>query len=108
MTTAAGDVWRVRIDDPTLFPLASAYLDRRRAQLSQLRGALERGDFEALWFAAHRMHGAGGAYGVQRISEIGAALEISAFEKDGPRVREGLDQLENFLARVQLVAGTSE
>jgi histidine phosphotransfer protein HptB len=108
MTTAGGEAWQVRIDDPTLYPLASAYLDRRRAQLSSLRGALERGDFEALWFAAHRMHGAGGSYGVPRISEIGAALEISAFEKDAPRVRDSLDQLETYLARVQLVGGTPD
>lgn len=100
---AGGDEWVVEVEDAELKEQASRYLQQRRVALAGLRRALESGDFETLWIAGHHMHGAGGAFGVPRISELGAALEYSAWDRDAARVTEQLDQLEIFLEHVELV-----
>jgi HPt (histidine-containing phosphotransfer) domain-containing protein len=83
--------------------LAAAYLERRKEQIVTLRRALDARDFEALWIAGHRMHGSGAPHGVPRISELGAALEISAFQRDIPRIAADIDRLESFLRQVEVV-----
>ena len=105
MPAARGEQWVIELDAASDSSRVADYLERRRAQLATLRSALEAGDFEALWLAAHRMHGAGGAYGVPRISELGAALEVSSFQRDVPRIRTDLDRLEAYLACVAIVTG---
>jgi len=100
---ADGDEFLVVADDAQTRVLTERYLEQRRLELVELRQALEKGDFEALWIAGHHMHGAGGSFGVEKISRLGAALEFSAFERDQLRVAEHLDQLDAFLARVEVV-----
>jgi HPt (histidine-containing phosphotransfer) domain-containing protein len=99
---ARGDEWVVVVDDAHLRTLATRYVEQRRLAMADLRRALAAGDYEALWIAGHRMHGAGGSFGVERISQLGAALEFSAFERDQHAVSERLTELETFLERVQL------
>jgi HPt (histidine-containing phosphotransfer) domain-containing protein len=103
MPATAGQQWLIEVEDPGRKALVTGYLERRRAQLAVLHGALAGSDFEALWIAGHRMHGAGGSYGLPRISELGAALELAAFERDVPGIRASLDQLGAFLERVAIV-----
>jgi HPt (histidine-containing phosphotransfer) domain-containing protein len=93
----------IEVDGPGEQSLVAGYLARRREQIPVLRLALHTGDFEALWIAGHHMHGAGGSYGVPRISELGAALEVSAFERDVRRIGERINELETYLDRVAIV-----
>ena len=95
--------WTIELADATLRTLANRYVERRREELSTLRAALAAADFETLWIAGHHMHGAGGAFGVARISELGAALEFSAFDRNVAALEEGLNSLEAFLAHVRIV-----
>ena len=100
---AGGDDWVVVLEDAEARTLATRYLAQRRLALTDLKRALAAGDYETLWIAGHHMHGAGGSYGVERISQLGAALEFSAFARDPSAVGERLDELETFLERVELV-----
>ena len=100
--SAGGDEWVVVVDDTHLRTLATRYLEQRRLAMADLRRALAAADYETLWIAGHHMHGAGGSFGVERISELGAALEFSAFERDQHGVSERLNELETFLTRVEL------
>jgi HPt (histidine-containing phosphotransfer) domain-containing protein len=97
------DEFVVVADDAQTRVLTERYLEQRRLELVELRAALARGDFEALWIAGHHMHGAGGSFGVEKISRLGAGLEFSAFARDPLRVVEHLDQLDAFLARIEVV-----
>jgi HPt (histidine-containing phosphotransfer) domain-containing protein len=90
------------IGDDDLVAVAQGYLERRRLALDGLKRALAAGDFETLWIEGHHMRGAGGAFGVNRISELGAAIELSAWERDGAAVQQKLGELEDFLAQVAL------
>jgi HPt (histidine-containing phosphotransfer) domain-containing protein len=103
MPSGGENEWRIELADAMLRSLAIRYLERRRLELETLRGALAAADFEALWIAGHQMHGAGGAFGVMRISELGAALEFSAFDRNVAAIEDRLDELEAFLARVEVV-----
>jgi hypothetical protein len=93
----------IELADAGLRTLTIRYVESRRLELKTLRAALEAADFETLWVAGHHMHGAGGAFGVTRISELGAALEFSAFGRDVAALGERLNELEAFLARLRIV-----
>src|SRR5262245_53299348 len=92
----------IAIGDEELKALAGDYLQKRRLAMEGLKRALATGDFETLWIEGHHMRGAGGSFGVARISELGAAIEIGAWERDGAGVEERLKELEDFLAQVEL------
>lgn len=84
-------------DDPILADLLPGYLDRRWSELETLNQALEAGDFAKLMIIGHNLHGSGGAYGLDKISELGQALETAAREKDGDSVRATIQRIRAFL-----------
>jgi HPt (histidine-containing phosphotransfer) domain-containing protein len=79
------------------------YVERQRAGLRTLLAMLESGDFDAVCTFGHRMKGSGSGYGLDRITEIGAALEDAASQRDARGVRDQARALEQFLQRVSLV-----
>jgi HPt (histidine-containing phosphotransfer) domain-containing protein len=99
---AANEAALIAFGDDQLKALAGDYLDQRRLAMAGLKHALATGDYETLWIAGHHMRGAGGSFGVDRISELGAAIEIGAWERDGACIEESLAALERFLALVEL------
>jgi histidine phosphotransfer protein HptB len=79
------------------------FLANRQKDLQILRDALGVEDFRTLQTLGHRMKGDGGGYGFDRITEIGAAMEIAAKLEDRPSVEQCVGQLEHFLTRVTVV-----
>jgi PAS domain S-box-containing protein len=71
----------------------------------EIREALDRNDFVTVAFLAHGMRGAGGMFGFQAITDIGAGLELSADGADGGASREWVDKLSNFLDRIEPIPG---
>jgi hypothetical protein len=51
----------------------------------------------------HRMKGSGAGYGLQRITDVGAALEEAAVREDARTIGEQSRNLEEFLSRVEVV-----
>jgi len=80
-----------------------AYFERQRGGVTTLLDAVEVGDFETVRTMGHRMKGSGSGYGLDRITEIGAALEDAAGKQDTTRIRELLRATESFLARAAIV-----
>jgi PAS domain S-box-containing protein len=76
------------------------YIERQHAGVRTLLDALESGDYESVQTMGHKMKGSGSGYGLDRITEIGAAIEDAAGKRDVARVREFARTLEDFLARV--------
>ena len=65
--------------------------------------ALNQGDYEALCVFGHRMKGIGGSYGLEAITEIGRALEQAALNHRSGEMEELLDNLLDYLNRVEVV-----
>src|SRR5438445_86082 len=59
-----------------------AYLERQRAAARGLQKSLEGGDYDSIGVLGHRLKGSGSGYGLDRLSQIGAALEQAANARD--------------------------
>ena len=104
---AAGNMdQKIDIDDPFARRLLNQYLERRRADVARLRDALDASDFQSIEVSGHNLTGSGAAYGLETISHLGAALEKAAQSKHADRIREVLDQLEQFVVGVTVAGST--
>ena len=83
--------------------LTPEFLQNRRQDVITLLGALDRDDFETVARLGHGMRGAGGSYGFQTITDIGAALEQAAKSADNDTSRKWVAELSNYLDRVEIV-----
>ena len=66
--------------------------------------ALDRHDFETVERLGHGMKGAGGSWGFQAITDIGAALEQAAESADSDASRKCVGELSSYLDRVEVVS----
>jgi len=94
---------KVSIADPCARKLMVQYLSRRHSDIDILRSSLAAGDFEHIRNKGHNMYGSGSAYGLDRVSELGEALERAADDKESARVRRLIDMLEAFICNVLIV-----
>jgi HPt (histidine-containing phosphotransfer) domain-containing protein len=94
---------RVVINDPFAKRLMVRYLSRRAEDVRDLRSALVAKDFESIRKKGHNMFGSGSAYGLDRVSELGAALEKSAGNENSDAVAELIDSLDAFVGNVRVV-----
>jgi CheY-like chemotaxis protein len=79
------------------------YLERQRGIIATIAQALPAKDYELIRMLGHRMKGSGAGYGLQRITDLGAALEHAAVKEDARTIAEQSRILEEFLSRVQVV-----
>jgi HPt (histidine-containing phosphotransfer) domain-containing protein len=100
----ANDAIRVKAD-PRFADLIPGFLRNRRQDVAAILDALDRGDFETVASLGHGMKGAGGSWGFQPITDIGAALEIAAGRADTDASRRCAGELSGYLDRVEVVAG---
>jgi len=89
--------------DQDLADLIPEFLDNRRGDVESIRGAVASDDYETVRVLGHSMKGSGGGFGFDDITEIGAALEQAAKRKDETAIRDELEKLANYLARVEVV-----
>lgn len=93
------------IIDPDLADLVPGFLNNRRRDVEKLTALLEAGNFIDIRMIGHSMKGAGGGYGFDPITDIGAAIERAALASDSQSIAQGIAQLADYLARVDVVAG---
>jgi len=91
---------RIEIADPFARRLLSQYLERRKADLARLRAALADKNFASIELAGHNLSGSGAAYGLEQVSQLGANLETAAQSGQSDRIRQLVDQLENYICSV--------
>jgi PAS domain S-box-containing protein len=87
---------------PELADLVPTFLQNRRNDVATLRDALDRGDFETVERLGHGMRGAGGMWGFDGISDIGAGMERAAQSADGEASHGWVEQLVRYLDQVAL------
>ncbi len=89
--------------DPRLRRLVPWFKQVQRTNAEAILEALEFGDFEKIRTLGHNMKGSGGAYGFQRVSEIGAVIEASANSGDAETIRAQTIELLGYLDRAVVV-----
>jgi CheY-like chemotaxis protein len=89
--------------DPKLADLIPGFLQNRRRDVGAMLLALDRGDFSVVEDLGHGMKGAGGSYGFQVITDIGAALAQAAESVDTDASRKWVGELSRYLDRVEIV-----
>jgi len=67
--------------------------------------ALDRVDFETIRYLGHQLHGSGGAFGFQPITDAGAALLLASETADPIALRIELAQLLQFLDIAEATPG---
>jgi HPt (histidine-containing phosphotransfer) domain-containing protein len=90
--------------DPKFADLIPGFLQNRRQDVIAMLDALNRGDFETVESLGHGMRGAGGSWGFQTITDIGAALEQAGESADSAASRKWVGELSKYLDRVEIVA----
>lgn len=90
--------------DPKFADLMPGFLQNRRQDVVAMLDALDRGDLEVVESLGHDMKGAGGSYGFQAITDIGAALEQAAGSANTDTSRKWVGELSQYLDRVEIVA----
>ena len=91
--------------DPDLAELVPGFLNNRRRDVDKLTALLKAGNFTDIRMIGHSMKGAGGGYGFDLITDIGAAIERAALVADSKIIQAGIEQLADYLARVDVVLG---
>ncbi len=86
-----------------LIELLPQYLSDRREEIQALAKLLAVADFEGLRAVAHNLKGSGQSYGFSDLTRLGGLLEESAQGADARTTQGLLDQLGDYLKRVQLV-----
>jgi HPt (histidine-containing phosphotransfer) domain-containing protein len=79
------------------------FLSARRGEITAIRQALEKLEFEPIRVMGHNMKGIGASYGFPPITEFGRQIEAGAVGKSGDEIVKAVEGLENYLARVQVV-----
>ena len=90
--------------NPKFADLIPGFLQNRRQDVIAMLDALDRGDFETVENLGHGMRGAGGNYGFQAITDIGAALEQAGESADTDASRKWVGELSRYLDRVEIVS----
>jgi PAS domain S-box-containing protein len=90
--------------DPKFADLIPGFLQNRKQDVIALLDALDRGDFETVASLGHGMKGAGGSYGFQAITDIGAGLEQAAESADTDVSRRWVGELSTYLDRVEMAS----
>jgi HPt (histidine-containing phosphotransfer) domain-containing protein len=80
--------------------LIPTFLANRRAEIGRLREAAAKGDFEQARRIGHVLKGAGGGYGFDEITRLGAEIERHAAR--GEDVRGAVEALAEYLELVEV------
>lgn len=84
----------------TLIP---RFIANRKAELTELDGALRKRDFETLRRIGHVLKGAGGGYGFADISRMGDTIERAAKSGEFETLEKEIASLKRYLECVHIV-----
>lgn len=91
----------VRIPEE-LRDIAPAYLESRKRDLTALKDALTRKDFEFIAKLSHKTKGTAGGYGFGELSEIAKSLEMAANSRNSPALEQAFDAMAAYLRDVEI------
>jgi CheY-like chemotaxis protein/HPt (histidine-containing phosphotransfer) domain-containing protein len=103
-STAVPSSAKIVAVNPKYADLVPGFLSNRRKDVIAMLDALDHGDFETVESLGHGMKGAGGSYGFQAITDIGAALEQAAGNSDDGASRKWVGELTHYLDHVEVAS----
>jgi HPt (histidine-containing phosphotransfer) domain-containing protein len=89
--------------DRMVADLLPGFMENCVRSAAALRRAAEESEWAAARTIGHTLHGAGGGYGLDEVSNIGRETEIAAQRRDAPALRRLGERLADYLARVRPV-----
>lgn len=89
--------------DPDLSDLIPGFIARKRSDAQTILAAADRADYELLSQIGHKMKGEGGSYGLDAITDLGAALERAAKAHDRETARRSGDELIAYLDSIEII-----
>jgi len=92
----------VRVD-PEIADLIPGFLENRQKDIKTMLEALDVGDYETIRVLGHTMKGSGGGYGFDAITDIGLSLEQAAKGKNSEEIQRWVEELSNYLEKVEVV-----
>ena len=101
-----GDKIIVRVDSD-LEDLIPGFLENRNQDIKSIFEALKRDDYAAIAKLGHTMKGVGGGYGFDAITDIGRSIEQAAKEKNAQKINASLNELSNYLGRIEIIFESS-
>jgi len=87
---------------PELADLIPEFLQNRRNDVAAIREALGHGDFKTVEHLGHGMNGAGGSWGFDEVTVLGASMECAAQGADRDASYRLVDELARYLDRVEI------
>src|SRR5438093_1898329 len=91
-------------DNGAIAIFTPGFLQNRRNDIAAMLDAVQRGDFESVQVLGHSMKGDGGGYGFDAITEIGAALEQAAKQRNAVEIRDRVHELSRYLDQVEVIS----
>ncbi len=89
--------------DPDLADLIPEFLKDKQQDIRSIHDALRLEDFETVRILGHRMKGTGASYGFDRITTLGASLEVAAKSRERDVIRGAVDELSVYLNNIEVV-----
>jgi len=89
--------------DSDLEDLIPGFLLRKKEDAFSIRLLIEKGDFDQITILGHSMKGSGGGYGFDRVTELGALIEVFSKEKNGEKIKKVVNDLCVFLDSIEVV-----
>ncbi|MFQ6028815.1 MAG: Hpt domain-containing protein [Dehalococcoidia bacterium] len=92
-------VIQVDVDLEDIVPI---FLENRQEDIREIQEALSKGDFETIRVLGHSMKGAGGGYGFEAVTEMGATLETAAQSQNQQEINQTVNQLATYLDCIEV------
>ena len=83
--------------------IVEPYLDHIRNDILLMRDYLNDADFQNIQLITHQIKGSGGRFGFGFITECGEFLEHAANVKDRDKINRGLEDLAEYLGKVEIL-----
>jgi HPt (histidine-containing phosphotransfer) domain-containing protein len=95
---------RVLVQVPQGIPrdMMVGFLSRCSSSIGIVRAASERGDFDSVRVFGHRLKGIGGAYSLPKLTEIGAAIERAAVDKNSGELQRLVVTVDAYLGQLEV------
>ncbi|MBI5744718.1 MAG: Hpt domain-containing protein [Elusimicrobia bacterium] len=88
--------------DEDLKDLVPLYLQNWTGQLDVISALLEKNDFKELKAIGHKLHGSGGGFGFDFLTELGKRMELSALACDKAALTAQAGELKDYLGAIEV------
>ncbi len=88
--------------DEELMDLVPGYLERLLSNIETIRELVDSKDFDQVKVLGHNLKGSGGGYGFDRVSELGAEMEIAARDSDLEKILDKCDEIVYFVNNLEI------